>query len=115
MEPKQMILDRDSNRPPTRDDVRRWVVDEQCRMRKRSSRIALSLVALFISGAAMLCLLMNEQAREIRRLVEKNPSRSLICLEEITKELCNEPPAQYFVHQLKPRPFTGLAGSGPRG
>jgi cytoskeletal protein RodZ len=86
--------------PVSRDNVRSWVVEEQSRSQKRDVRNSVTVVLVFLILSTGLGVSMNHQAQQIRELVEKNPARSVSELEEITLEVCQVPPASYFVHQL---------------
>ncbi len=89
--------------PVSRDEVRGWVVEVQSHTRKRTQRIAFTALLGFLLLVAGIGYSMNHQVQRIRQLIEKNPSRAVTEVEEITLEICQAPPANYFIQQLSNR------------
>ncbi len=96
---------------PSRDIVRGWIVHEQNRIRRGTKRIGWLTLVAFVSSAAILLAMLDQQATQVRRMVKKNPSRSMIFLREVTFELGDEPPAEYFVRQLNQGKLTRVSGT----
>lgn len=103
MEHKQLEnMIADCHRTPViaREDVRGWVVREQQRMRRRSRQVVTTGCLVFVVAFVGIWGTMNRQMKQIRQIVGNRPSIVLRNLEAVTWEVCQEPPAEYFVQQL---------------
>jgi cytoskeletal protein RodZ len=88
--------------PPcvSRTEVRRWVVDEQRRGSRRRRIVGSSLLLVFVLTLGGLWSLLETRADEVRQMVHRHPTYQVKNLAEITREVCHQPPAEYFVRQL---------------
>ena len=103
MEQKQledMIAGCHPNSVIAREDIREWVIHEQQRLRRRARQVVAVGCIVFVVALVGIWGTMNRQLTEIQQLVGNRPSRVLSNLEEVTWEVCQEPPAEYFVQQL---------------
>ncbi len=100
---EKLLADSVSPAPVPREDVRAWVIHEQTRSRRRANRIASGIVLAFVMVVSGLWMAINQQYQEICLLVERQPAKALIELQEITQEVCNAPPDEYFRQQLSRR------------
>ncbi|MFT5300612.1 MAG: hypothetical protein ACI87E_001902 [Mariniblastus sp.] len=89
--------------PVSRDVVRGWVKDEQIRGRNRTRRVMWVSGLAYVLAFSGIGLALHYQMNEIRSLVKHDPSKALIRLNQVTKELCSESPADYFVQQRSRR------------
>ena len=107
MEPQilaeKVLTDNVSSVSVSRDDVRGWVVQEQSRCRRRGNRIILAIAVCFSVLASGLWFSVDHQMRGIRQLIDRQPAKAVTKLTEITQELCDAPPADYFLQQLSRR------------
>ena len=100
---EKILADHDSPISVSRDDVRGWVVQEKARCWRRGNRYVLATavcVSMLVSG---LWLSVDYQMKGIRQLIDRQPAKAVTNLTEITQELCDAPPADYFLRQLSRR------------
>ena len=87
----------------SRDEVRGWVIQEQARSQRRASRLVLATVVCFLVLSSGLWFSADHQMQKIRQLIDRQPSKAIAELTEISEELCDAPLADYFVRQLSHR------------
>lgn len=86
--------------PVSRDEVRQWVMTTRSQIRRRARFATLAKLLGFFIMAMTIWFSMQHQANQVRQLVTIQPAKSMVVLEEITQELCQSPPADYFVQQF---------------
>ena len=100
MEMEKQILDSPVPVAVDRSEVLTWLEQEQNRMRRSS--------ALKFAGTTLLlaCLLglvvqrLEAESQRVKQLVGTHRSTHSLMLEEITEELCEEKPAEYWTNQI---------------
>lgn len=84
-----------------RTEVRSWL-DKQ---RQTMNRVAILKFAA--AALLMVCLLvligqlLQAEAEKVKQLVGTHPSSHMLLLTEVTSELCGQPPAEYWINQIK--------------
>ena len=76
------------------------------RSRRRTCVFATSLLVFLVALGGQWAL-MSMQVKQIRLMVDRQPTRVMKNLDEVTRELCHAPPADYFVQQLTIRRASG--------
>lgn len=86
--------------PVSRDVVHQWVMTTRSQMSRRARIKTFTGLLGFFIAATTIWFSLQHQAGQVRQLVATQPAKSMVVLEEITQELCQSPPADYFVHQF---------------
>ena len=96
----------------SRDELRQWVVNEKQRGARRRLLVVIASLVVFVVALGGLWVQLDAELNEIRKMVDRQPNGVMKKLEEVTWELCGEPPAGYFVQQLTLRSGSTDVSSG---
>ncbi len=100
MKIEQQIIEAVNSAVVDRDVVRSWLMAERKRLsRNRICKFSLGTIVFLVLGWGLIQAFELE-AEKVRRIVANPPTRTMVTLNEITNELCNQPPAEYWVRQL---------------
>jgi len=100
MEIENQILNQPLAVSVDRTEVRSWLETQ----RQTTNRVATLKFAA--AGCLMVCLLvlvgqlLESEAKKVKQLVGNHPSSHMLMINEITSELCGQPPAKYWVNQI---------------
>ena len=56
---------------------------------------------LIVCLLALVGQLLQSEAEKVKQLVGTHPSSHMLMLTEVTNELCGQPPAEYWINQIK--------------
>ncbi len=110
---EKILVDGISTTTIARDQIRAWVTQAQTRVKRRTIVVALVISLAFLACGYGLWQSLDDQARQVRRLVDKRPSNAMVVLEEVTGQLCDTSPAEYFVRQLMRRQSGHAVSASP--
>ena len=100
MEIEKQILAQSAPVAVDRSEVRTWLEHEQTRMRRSSTLKFFGTVLLLGCLLGFVAQRLESESQRVKQLVGNAPSTHTLMLQEITEELCGEPPAEYWTNQI---------------
>ena len=98
----------------SREEVREWVTLTREQTARANRRRMYAAVLGFLVAASAIWTSLLYQEERIRQLVAIEPSKSLVQLNEITQELSQSAPAEYFVRQINRAKLRGFQSSASK-